>query len=106
MSKLAEKMKSYNGTIVPREDFLENAHLLTRLNGRSLAQAFYDLAEEVGEVGTCLSGRKKVTEPVQSECVDVVNCALELFFLSGGTVEDFQKLIEEKQSKWRKNICF
>lgn len=103
---MLEKMKLYNGMLVPRENFLETAHLLTRLNGRSLAQAFYDLAEEVGEVGTCLSGRKKVNEPVQSECVDVVNCALEVFFLSGGTIEDFQKLIEEKQSKWRKNICF
>ena len=91
---------------IKQSDFLEQANLLTRLDGSTREKAFAHLVEEVGEIGTCLAGRKEVDEPIINECVDVINCALEVFFLSGGTIEQFHKLIEEKQGKWRTNICF
>lgn len=88
--------------------FLVNAQELSRTAKYSSIETFTHLVEEVGEIGTCLNveitGRKTLSEPVINECVDVINCALELFFKRGGTIEEFHEIITRKQEKWKTNL--
>lgn len=93
-------------------DLIENVQRLVRVNRTynlyDKNTAFQHLIEEVGEVGTCLNvettKRKVLKEPLKNECVDVINCALELFFMSGGTIEELYEISKEKQKKWENNL--
>jgi hypothetical protein len=89
-------------------DALEDAERLSRLTTYSPMESFTHLVEEVGEIATCLNvavtGRKELTEDVKSECVDAIHCALELFFKSGGTIEEFLVISAKKREKWENNI--
>lgn len=90
-------------------NFLRRAEVLSKQAQYSKMESFTHLVEEVGEVGTCLNvevtGRKQLNESTLVECVDVVNCALELFFKSGGTIEEFINMMQIKQDKWEKNLA-
>lgn len=87
---------------------IENARDLACKAPYSKEVSFCHMVEEVGEIGTCLNNevtkRKKLSEPLRNECVDVINCALELFFMDGGTIEEFYDVIEKKQGKWKQNL--
>lgn len=69
---------------------------------------YYHLGEEVGEVATCLHNkirpRKELKESTPEECVDVILCALGLFFEEGGDQELFDKTVEKKMTKWETRI--
>lgn len=90
-------------------NFLKRAEKLTTYAKYSKMESFTHLVEEVGEVGTCLNvevtGRRQLNESILVECVDVVNCALELFFKSGGTIEEFINMMQVKQDKWEDNLA-
>lgn len=64
---------------------------------------FMHLAEEVGEVATCLQRPHKAEEPLVGEIADVLNCALDIFYQEYG--EDFellQKHMDLKCAKWKR----
>lgn len=69
---------------------------------------FLHLVEEVGEVATCLevekSKRKKLKESPRVECMDVILTALDLYFKTGGTVQDFDQICFNKLSKWKGHL--
>jgi NTP pyrophosphatase (non-canonical NTP hydrolase) len=89
-------------------NFLKNAKRLSDKATYGRNESFTHLVEEVGEVGTCLNNektkRKTLKEPLQNECIDVINCAMELFFKQGGTIDEFYRIIETKQKKWENNL--
>lgn len=63
------------------------------------------LLEELGETSTAIlveDGKKErvLDEPSSSECVDVVICALALYFKRGGKRHDLQYVMEMKLDKW------
>jgi NTP pyrophosphatase (non-canonical NTP hydrolase) len=88
--------------------FMANARYLALCTKTDAFDAFAHLVEEVGEIGTCINNettkRKTLKEPITAECVDVINCALELFFKSGGTMDEFYDVITKKQQKWEDNL--
>lgn len=62
---------------------------------------FFHLAEEVGEVSVCINRPDKAGEPLVGELADVINCALDIYYLEYG--DDFQLLqehINKKCAKW------
>lgn len=69
---------------------------------------FSHLIEEIGEIGTCINNkttkRKTLKEPITAECVDAINCLLELYFVSGGTIIDFYDVAAQKQTKWESSL--
>lgn len=74
----------------------------------TVEEAFFHLTEEVGEVSEHLSNelfkRKELTEPITNECIDVICCALEVYFKSGGEVDDIAKVMEFKIQKWKSRL--
>jgi len=67
------------------------------------------LSEECGEV--CKAWRyeqglrgDKLDEPMNSECIDVINCAIDVFTKNGGTYKELIKILEVKTDKWERNI--
>ena len=63
------------------------------------------LQEEVGEVAECIEvemGMKsrKIKEPLEDECVDVVVAALGNYFNAGGTVDNLCEVLKKKTKKW------
>ena len=70
------------------------------------------MMEEVGEFceAMCIEdggvGKDYKEPPEESsteEAVDIVVCALSLFYARGGTKEQFLSVIEKKLGKWEKN---
>lgn len=65
--------------------------------------------EELGEfaaANTVENGYKKkeLKESAKVEAVDLVICALSLFFAKGGTVEELSVIGQEKLSKWEQRL--
>ena len=70
------------------------------------------LVEELGETASamCIEDDgvgKDYKEPPEEtsaqEAVDIVVCAISLFYARGGTKKEFLKVIEKKLGKWEKN---
>lgn len=71
----------------------------------NLLEKLSHLQEEVGEVAKAIRqelGLKegKPSEPCYMECIDVVNNALDIYFSTGGTLEDLGKNLKKKTDKW------
>ena len=90
-------------------ELIEQIVSIEVLKGKTRADHLLSLMEEVGELATAVaveSGvkkNKKLDEPSHSESVDVLICALALYFASNGSIEDLGVLIERKLDKWIKN---
>jgi hypothetical protein len=78
------------------------------LKKKTIWEIFASAAEELGEVSQELSieeeswgnGNKKVKEGSQVESVDLVICAMSLFFARGGTIEKLVDIGNKKMDKW------
>lgn len=80
-------------------EFLEAAKAVKPHTSKDV---FFHLAEEVGEVSVNLNRPHKADEPLVGELADVINCALDIYFLEYG--DDFtllQENINNKCAKWR-----
>ena len=78
-------------------------------SGDSIEDMLMSTTEELGEVAACISaekGRKKkdLKEDSKVESIDVVICALSIYFAKGGKIEDIAKVGIAKLQKWEKNI--
>jgi NTP pyrophosphatase (non-canonical NTP hydrolase) len=67
------------------------------------------LVEEVGEVAQAINvedhGKgKTLKEDSAEECVDVILCALELFYSRGGDDELLIRKMDEKLDKWENRL--
>lgn len=81
------------------EGFLQAAQTVPP---RSSFGPFMHLVEEVGEVSVNLNRPEKADEDLVGELADVINCALDIYFLEYG--EDFtalQEAIDRKCLKWQ-----
>lgn len=70
---------------------------------RTAKDVFFHLAEEVGEVATCLHRPEKADELLAGELADVINCTLDIYTREYGT--DFtllQEQLDKKCAKWIK----
>lgn len=76
---------------------------LTELRDDTRANVFTHIGEELGEIARCLRGRK-VDEPIEVEIIDLINCAMELYFLSGGKLDEFPDIMSKKLDKWERKI--
>ena len=67
---------------------------------------FINTVEEVGELAAAitveagLKPHKILKEDAKTEAVDVMICALSVFFALGGTVEEISKIGNSKLDKW------
>ncbi len=90
------------------ERLLEKVKDLSEESPLDVTTVFLHLVEEVGEVATALevgkSNRKVLTEPTSHECIDVILCALDVYFKSGGTIMDFGRAAQNKMIKWKTNL--
>ena len=78
-------------------------------SGDSIEDMLMSTTEELGEVAACISaekGRKKkdLKEDAKIECIDVIICALSIYFAKGGKIEDIADVGIAKLQKWKKNI--
>lgn len=78
-------------------------------SGDSIEDMLMSTTEELGEVAACISaekGRKKkdLKEDSKVESIDVVICALSIYFAKGGKIEDIAEVGLAKLQKWEKNI--
>lgn len=48
--------------------------------------------------------KKELKENSLVESVDLVICSLSLFFASGGTLDELQKIGQEKLNKWEERV--
>ena len=79
---------------------------------KTLLERMVKLQEEAGELAQEVlihqksSGSQHKSEGpdgILGECVDVTLVALSIYFSQGGTVEQLEKQVEKKCSKWAKN---
>jgi NTP pyrophosphatase (non-canonical NTP hydrolase) len=93
-------------------EFVERARDVT-LNdlksGHGFDTLFRNTTEELGEVAAAVSIEdgekfKPLPEPSKVECVDLVICALSLFFARGGQVDELRKIADTKLPKWEQRI--
>jgi NTP pyrophosphatase (non-canonical NTP hydrolase) len=71
---------------------------------------FKNLVEEVGEFAKALTveqglKRKEIDESSMHEAVDVVICALALFYARGGTDEELARYGLKKLVKWKERVA-
>jgi len=93
-------------------DFLNTTQQLTMRaieGGDTVEDMLMSTTEELGEVAACLSaekGRKKkdLKEDSKTECIDLVICALSIYFAKGGDPNDIAKIGMAKLSKWAENL--
>lgn len=93
------------------EDFLKRVYHLTFKdldNGGTLDDLFRHTVEEVGEVSAAMTvemgqKNKKLKETATEECVDLVICALALFYAHGGTGAELVTIGNKKLDKWQNN---
>lgn len=93
-------------------DFLKQVFELTLSaieSGDSIEDMLMSTTEELGEVAACISaekGRKKkdLKEDSKIESIDVVICALSIYFAKGGKIEEIADIGLAKLQKWEKNI--
>jgi hypothetical protein len=74
--------------------------------GQTVQDLVYNAVEEFGEFVTAVAvedGRKqkKLEETSQFEAVDMVICALALFFARGGTQANLATMMQHKLAKWQ-----
>jgi len=74
-----------------------------------LADPLLAMVEEVGEVAQAINSedygkKKKLKESSAEECVDVINCAVELFFDRGGDWDLLYKKMKEKIDRWESRL--
>lgn len=85
------------------ENNIERISRLMDEDYTTLERAFAHLTEEVGEIGSCMRGRK-TDEPLENEIVDVINVAIKLFMLTGRPITDLPIIQDQKLSKWERKI--
>jgi hypothetical protein len=71
-------------------------------NGRTLADAYEKLNEEVDELGVEIDNGSIGADGIKGEVMDVVNCALDVLFLAHPeiTMKQIDALMEAKCRKW------
>ena len=75
---------------------------------KTIFEAFASLGSEVGELGQELlteegsfgNTHREVDEGSQIESVDVMICAMHIYFASGGTIENLHTIMGKKLTKW------
>ncbi len=93
-------------------EFFQRIKDLTDLSyakGDDVEKVMLSTGEEFGEVATCVAvdlGHKNkiLEEPTTNECVDLAICALSIFFLSGGKLEDIVAIGNKKLTKWEEQL--
>ncbi len=91
--------------------FLKRTQEITAVDveqGKNVWHMIASTNSELGEFGDELlieegvpgHGHKEVDEGTQGEAVDVVICALALYFIRGGTVENLIAYGNKKLTKW------
>ena len=94
------------------KQFLLRTQELTKLaeeGGDTVEDMLVSTTEELGEVAACISaekGRKKkeLKEDSKTESIDLVICALSIYFAKGGDPDDVAKIGLDKLNKWQQNI--
>lgn len=89
-------------------DQLERIQDITATQLKDGEDQFYMLAaagEEFGELALAIrveAGMKdrELTEPAKNEAVDLMICAINLYFATGGKIEDLTSIMESKLDKW------
>lgn len=82
-----------------------------RFNGHTVQDQLLSLVEEVGELSRAVQiedGNKNsgvLTESSTIEAVDVVICALTLYFARGGEISDLSEILYRKIDKWESNLA-
>lgn len=62
------------------------------------------LVEEVGEVAEAINRPERKKEPLVGELADVINCALDIYYLEyGSDLIYLQDALNLKCAKWRRN---
>lgn len=71
-------------------------------NGRTLQDAHDALVEEVGELKEELENGSTGADGIKGECMDVINCALDILFMAYPDIPDAEidALMERKCQKW------
>lgn len=93
-------------------DQLERIQDLTAAQLKDGEDQFYMLAaagEEFGELALAIrveAGMKdrELTEPAKNEAIDLMICAVNLYFATGGKIEDLTSIMESKLDKWE-GLC-
>ncbi len=93
-------------------DQLERIQDITAEQLKDDEDQFYMLAaagEEFGELALAIrveAGMKdrELTEPAKNEAVDLMICAINLYFATGGKIEDLTSIMESKLDKWE-GLC-
>lgn len=91
---------------------LDRIRYLTTLalkKGETVEDMLMSTTEELGELATCLSvekGRKKknLTEDSKVEAIDVIICALSVYFAKGGTISEIDEITSKKLDKWESSV--
>lgn len=93
-------------------DFLYKAQVLTERDKKNMVEMSLKLCEEAGELAQAVlssenvagCGYKRLTsEEVKEEAIDVITCALSVYFRAGGSGSEFLETILQKFDKWSKN---
>lgn len=69
----------------------------------TIKDVFFHLAEEVGEVATCIQRPHKAVEPLVGELADVLNCTLDIYYNEyGEDLSLLQQHMDKKCAKWKR----
>jgi hypothetical protein len=96
----------------PIIDFLQRTAFITRKDlekNHSEDALFRNTVEELGEYAAAKTvelkiKNKKLKESAKVEAIDLIICALSLYFNEGGTISDLHKIGNEKLDKWEKRV--
>lgn len=94
------------------KDFLDNVRSVTKEDikqNKSIDVLFANTVEELGEYAAARTiekgiKNKELKESSKIESVDLIICALSLFYASGGTQEQLHKIGKRKLKKWAKRV--
>ena len=90
---------------------LDEIQALSLSEKKSLLERTVKLQEEAGELAEQVlianrsSGsqyKKKKLHAIKEEAADIVLVALSIFFLEGGTPEEFERAVKKKCAKWKR----
>jgi len=109
------KKNALPGPVSSRQlyNFLRRIHECTELdkqNGGTVDRMLRNTTEELGELAAALTvedglkPHKTIREDSRVEAVDLLICAMSVFFAKNGTFEDLVRIGNEKLNKWEKNI--
>ena len=96
VKEIAEKLVSK-----PTLDLTSFMNSAKNVKAHTVKDVFFHLAEEVGEVATCIQRPHKAVEPLAGELADVLNCTLDIFYQEyGDNLPLLQRYMDEKCAKW------